>query len=407
MWSKLSLTERSRQTFIYDNVRCFFTGILEGGFKIFVLLIAIRVFHASNICKAVLSSIGFAGLLFAPIMVSLASKLTHTPATKICMFYFALIVGMLLVSVCTRSFWMYFIPIAMARVLFKQYIPLMADVYGSNYSKKERGYKLAHALMILPVATALFSPIGGFILDSGLENYRLILLIIAVASAGAAYAFYKIPSRPIPHQENSSLLSNFKIIWQDKLFFTVLIIMMLTGVANQMTLPLRAEYLANEKYGINISNLATALIISTIPYICRISSSILWGKIFDRLSLVQMRIVVDLFLLLEFVFFFNSTNVIMLSLSAIFMGIGYGGGEVIWCLWVTKIVDKDKLSQYVSASTAFVGMRSFVSPFIGYLLLGCGCSFSCIGNIAAFLALLSMIGCFCIRKNARFFKNYD
>jgi hypothetical protein len=33
--------------------------------------------------------------------------------------------------------------------------------------------------------------------------------------------------------------------------------MTLTGVANQMTFPLRAEYLANEKYGINISNFST------------------------------------------------------------------------------------------------------------------------------------------------------
>jgi hypothetical protein len=407
MWNKLSLAERSRLTFMYDNVRCFFVGILEGGFKTFVLLIAIRVFKAPAIYKAILSAIGFAGLLFAPITVNLASRLKNIPATKVCAFYFILVACLLLASACIRSFWVYFVLIAISRVLFKQYIPLMVDVYGNNYGKKERGYKLAHALMVLPIATALFSPIGGLILDAGLDNYYLILLLIAVASGGAAYAFYKIPSRPIPHHENSSLLSNFKIIFRDKLFFTMLIIMMLTGIANQMTFPLRAEYLANEKYGINISNLATTLIITAIPYFCRMASSLIWGKLFDRLSLVQMRIVVDLFLLLEFVFFFNSTNIIMLSLSAVFMGIGYGGGEIIWCLWVTKVVDKDSLSQYMSASNAFVGIRSFMSPFIGYLLLGCGCSFPCIGNIAASLALLSMIGCFIIRNNPRFFKNYD
>ncbi|MDR2436356.1 MAG: MFS transporter [Puniceicoccales bacterium] len=401
------LAERSRQMFICDNVRCFFTGIVEGGFKTFVLLIAIRIFHAPNVCKATLASIGFAGLLFAPITVNVASKLTSIPATRICMFYFILTACLLVISTYTHSFGGYFITIALARILFKQYIPLMVDVYGYNYSKNERGYKLSCVLMVLPIATALFSPIGGFILDSGLENYRLILLIIALASIGVAYAFYKMPSRPIPLQEDSSLLSNVKVIFRDKLFFTILILMTLTGVANQMTFPLRAEYLANEKYGINISNISTTLIITTIPYSCRMLSSIFWGKLFDRLSVMRMRVIVNLFLLLEFIFFFNSTSVFMLSLSAVFMGLGYGGGEVLWCLWVTKIVDRDKLSQYMSADTAFVGMRSFVSPFIGYLLLGCGCSFSCIGNIAALLVLISSIGCFLIRKHARFSKNYD
>ncbi|MDR1256013.1 MAG: MFS transporter [Puniceicoccales bacterium] len=407
MWSELSLGERSRKTFTYDNVRCFFTGIIEGGFKTFVLLIAIRVFQAPNMCKAMLSAIGFAGLLFAPITVNLASKMVDTPATKVCAFYFLSVAVLLLLSGFSRSFLMYFVLIALARILFKQYIPLMVDVYGNNYSREERGYKLAYALMILPVATAIFSPIGGIILDADLANYRLILFIIAIFSVGAAYAFHKIPSRPLPPQKNSSLLSNFKIILQDKLFFTVLLLMMLTGVANQMTFPLRAEYLANEKYGLNISNFAITLIITAIPYFFRMASSIIWGKLFDRLSLIQMRVIVDLFLLLEFIFFFNSTNIIMLSLSAVFMGLGYGGGEVMWCLWVTKIVERDKLSQYMSASTAFVGMRSFVSPFLGYMLLNLGCSFSCIGNIAASLALFSVIGCFLIRNNPRFLKNYD
>jgi MFS family permease len=407
MPNELSLAERSRKMFIYDNVRCFFTGIVEGGFKTFILLIAIRVFHAPNACKATLASIGFAGLLFAPVTVGMASKLTNTPATRVCMFYFILVAGLMLASTKAHSFGEYFILVALARILFKQYIPLMVDVYGHNYSKNERGYKLSCALMVLPIAVAIFSPIGGLILDAKLENYRLILLIIALASIGVAYAFHKIPSRPIPPQDDSSLLSNFKIIFRDKLFFTILLLMTLTGVANQMIFPLRAEYLANEKYGINVSNFSATLILTAIPYGCRMLSSIFWGKLFDKLSIMRMRVIVNLFLLLEFIFFFNSTSVFMLSLSAVFMGLGYGGGEVLWCLWVTRIVNRDKLSQYMSADTAFVGIRSFVSPFIGYLLLGCGYSFSCIGNIAAFLVLVSSIGCFLIRKHARFSKNYD
>jgi MFS family permease len=402
-----SFQEFSRRTFIYDNARCFFTGILEGGFKGFVLLIAIRAFDAPCICKAIMSSAGFAGLLFAPIMVSLASRLCHTPATKICAAYFMVVACILLASVFTNSFWMYFALVVLARVLFKQYIPLMIDVYGNNYSKEERGYKLAYSLMVLPIATTIFSVIGGIILDFSRDGYRIILLTIAIAAAGAAYSFYRIPSRPIPRQGNGSLLVNFKIIFQDRLFLMMLLLMTLTGIATQMTVPLRAEYLANERCGINSSNLFVMLTITTIPYVCRMVSSIFWGSLFDRISIIRMRVIVNLFLLLGFILFFNSTSIAMLSLSAILTGLGYGGGEVVWCLWVTKITDRDKLSQYMSANTAFVGVRSFVAPFIGYLLFSCGCSFSCIGNIAATLVLISLIGCFLIRNHPRFSKIYD
>jgi MFS family permease len=388
-------------------VRCFFTGILEGGFKGFVLLIAIRVFNAPNACKAVISSAGFAGLLFAPIMVSLASKLRNTSATEICAFYLKLTAGILLVSVFANSFWTYFVLIVAARVLFKQYIPLMIDVYGNNYSKEERGYKLSYSLMVLPIATTIFSAVGGAVLDLGPDNYRVILLIISIAAAGAAYAFQKIPSRPIPLQKDGSLFANFEIIYRDKLFCAMLLLMMLTGIATQMTVPLRAEYLANEKYGVNSSNLFVMLVITTIPYICRMGSSIFWGSLFDRISIIRMRVIVNLFLLLGFVIFFNSTTVPMLTLSAVLTGLGYGGGEIVWCLWVTKITDKDRLSQYMSANTAFVGLRSFVSPFIGYLLLDRGCSFSCIGNIASILVLISLVGCFLLRNHPRFSEVYE
>lgn len=399
---------RAKQTFFYDNMRCFFTGILEAGFKTFVLLIAIRIFQAPNFCKAILSSVGFAGLLIAPVMVSYASKLDTVPATNICGYYSLLIALVLALSGITNLFWVYLILISVARIAFKQYIPIMLDVYGNNYPKKERGYRLSYSLMILPIATILFSPIGGYILDSGLERYRIVLLIIALAAVGSAYSFFKIPSRPIPKPRNTtSAFGNFKIIFQDRLFLALLIIMTLTGIVTQMTTPLRAEYLANKKYGLNVSNFHISLIIVTIPYVCRILSSIFWGKLFDHLSLIKIRIIVDIFVLIGVIIFFNSTTIGMLALAAVFTGIGYGGGEIIWCLWITKIVNKDQLSQYMSANTAFIGIRSFIAPFIGYFLLDSGVSFSMIGAISAALIIMSIIGCLLIKGNSRFTEVYE
>jgi MFS family permease len=240
-----------------------------------------------------------------------------------------------------------------------------------------------------------------------MENYRMILVIAAIASLGAAYAFYKIPSRPIPRQENGSPLSNFKVIGKDKLFLSMLLLVTLTGVANQMTIPLRVEYLANAKYGINVSNSAIALIITTIPHLSQTLSSVIWGKFFDRLPIIRIRIIVNTFLMIGFAIFFNARTFAWLSMAAACIGVGYGGGEVLWRLWVTKIVERNKLSQYMSVDAAFVGARSVASPFVAYSLLECGISLPSIGNISAILVLCSIIGFFFIRKHPRFLETYD
>lgn len=398
----------TKRTFFYDNIRCFFTGILEAGFKTFVLLIAIRVFQAPSICKAILSSIGFAGLFISPIMLSWSARLRTVSATGICGYYFLFVAGTVALSALTNNFLIYFLLISVARVIFKQYIPIMLDVYGNNYPKDERGYRLSYSLMILPIATILFSPIGGYILDAGISQYRVLLMLIALSALGGAWAFFKIPSRPIPENKASeSIFSNFGIIFRDKLFLALLIIMTFTGIATQMTIPLRAEYLANEKYGMNISNFYISLIIVTIPYICRIVSSVIWGKLFDKLSLMMVKILVDGFVLIGILLFFCSRTIDLLVLSAVFTGIGYGGGEVIWCLWITKIINKDRLSQYMSANSAFIGIRSFIAPFIGYFLLDSGVSFLMIGVLSAILTLVSIIGCILIRGNPRFTRAYE
>ncbi|MDR2738140.1 MAG: MFS transporter [Puniceicoccales bacterium] len=401
------LDERAHRTFVYDNVRGIFTGVMECVVKMFAILIAIRVFHAPSLCKAALASAVSIGLLFAPLAVNLVSKFIRMPSTKICAFYAVFIACAFLVSAFARSFWSYFVPMIVAMVMFKQYIPLMIDVYGNNYNNRERGYKMSYSLMAAPIVTAIFSAIGGVILDSSLKNYRAILLTVAAAALGSAYAFLKIPSRPIPGQKGRSLLSDFKAIGKDRLFFSMLLLLTLTGVANQMTIPLRTEYLTNAEYGLDVSNLAVTLMVATIPCVSQMLSSVVWGKLFDRMPIIGIRVLVNAFLFVGFALFFNAKSFPELAVAAICMGLGYGGGEVVWRLWITRIVGKEKLSQYMSVDAAFVGMRSLISPFIGYFLLDHGFSFVCIGNISAVLVLCAMLGFFTLRAHPRFSKVYD
>lgn len=407
MFESFSKTIEARKTFFYDAWRCFFAGMIEAGLNSgFVLLIAIRAFHANKLQKSVLAAAWFAGYFITPITFALASRLRKVRATDICKGYMLSVAVLLVMAIFACKFDLFLTLVVLATILFKQPVPLMSDTYGRNYSLKERGGRLACVLMVLPLSTILFSPLSGHILDTNIQNYKWLLLIIALAAVGSAFAFHKIPSQPLPDQKGASIFQNFEIIWKDRFFFMMLLWWTLSGIANQMTRPLRAEYLVNPIYGINASNLFETFVCMTLPFAFRILTSLGWGRLFDTSRVVTVKLWVNLFLILGFLFFFNFRHPGIISLSAIFMGIGFGGGEVVWCLWITKIAPKEKFGLYMSANTAVVGLRGFFSPFLGYGLLNY-LTLQQISWLATFLVILSSVGLWSLRNHPRFLMDYN
>lgn len=106
-------------------------------------------------------------------------------------------------------------------------------------------------------------------------------------------------------------------------------------------------------------------------------------------------------MVLGLLLFFNSRSHGIISLASILIGIAYGGSEIVWCLWVTKIAPKDQFSAYMSANVAIAGLRGFVSPFIGYSLLHYF-TLSQISILASLLILISTVGFISLRKHKRF-----
>jgi MFS family permease len=235
---------------------------------------------------------------------------------------------------------------------------------------------------------------------------------VAIAAFVSACAFYKIPSRPLPKQESGTLLPNFRTILKDRLFFTILILLTLTGFGNYMIMPLRIEYFA--KSIVKIGEVMDAskikmifVVIGTCTCISQVLSSIVWGKLFDRMPFIRIRVLVNAFLFSGFALFFNGKTIGTFAAAMVLTGIGLGGGEVVWRLWVTRVIGRDKLSRYMSVDAAFVGMRGVIAPHVGYFLVGHGFSYACVGNIAAGLVLCSIVGFIFLRNNPRFSRVYQ
>ena len=77
------------------------------------------------------------------------------------------------------------------------------------------------------------------------------------------------------------------------------------GFANLMMLPLRVEYLANERYGLALSTSTIALLTGVIPNLARLVVSPLWGRLFDQINFFLLRIILNLGFALGILTFFT------------------------------------------------------------------------------------------------------
>ncbi|MDR2432144.1 MAG: MFS transporter [Puniceicoccales bacterium] len=400
MFENFSKTKTARKMFLFDSCRCFCGGIIEALFKNLALVIAIRVFHASKTAKSFLVSAGFIGYFITTITQAFAANQARLTTMDFCKRYMLTLALLIFASIFVKSLTVFLVLMMLATIIFKQPVPLIEDAYGQNYSPRERGSRLAFVLMVIPLAAIVFSLIGSKLMDFNLQNYRLILLMVSLSAVGSAMSFAKIPSRILPQRKGKSIFSNLRIIFQDKLFGMILLWWSFAGVATQMLNPLRTEFLINSMYGINASNIFETVACMAIPYTFRVLSSLLWGYFFDRAKLITVKLAVNIFAILGFLLFFHCKSRNLIILASIFAGIAWGGGEIIWCLWVTKIAPKENFSSYMSTNVTIVGLRGILAPFLGYGLSHY-LTLQEISYVGSAFVLISSLGLFLLRKHPR------
>ena len=85
---------------------------------------------------------------------------------------------------------------------------------------------------------------------------------------------------------------------------------MLMGFANLMMLPLRVEYLANEKYhpGQVLSVGMIALLTGVIPNLARLVLSPVWGHLFDRVNFFALRATLNVGFAIGILAFFTTNS---------------------------------------------------------------------------------------------------
>ena len=364
----MTAAERAAATYRYDTLRAPFYGILEAGWGTFALIIAIRHFDAPETYKAFIAGAWPMGFLLTPLTLYLLARLRSRPSLA-AGFMFALSAVLMIGATLAHSLVLFTVLVITSQIATGQHGPLALQIYADNYAPSERGSRMTTPFILTALSAILFSLLGGWLLDASIGYYQILFSIMVLAAVMAAWLTCQIPSAPLSPEHIGNPWQNLSLIWKDRFFGFLLGTWMLLGLGNLITMPIRVEYLANPKYGINADNTMIAFLLLVVPSAARVLSTKMWGRVFDKLHLITTRNVLNVCFLLGIGGFFFTKNLVILTVAMTLVGLATGGGKIIWSLWVTKIAPAEKASSYMTIHMALTGVRGTLAPFIGYWIL--------------------------------------
>jgi MFS family permease len=361
-------SSRTTQTFRYEALRAIATGIVETASTTFLVLIAVRWFHAGPLAKGLVAAGSGLGYMVAPIIVTRVEA-AQTPvaraasrlslAASFALGLSALVPGELL-----------FVLTSMAAIAASGAMtPLLTQIYQDNYPDASRGRFFSRTVMIRIVSAAAFGAAAGYLLSADIGYFRVVLAIFAAALAFSSWCLWHIPSAPLHLSGGQHPLRAFRNVRDDRVFRTTLISWMFMGFGNLMMLPLRVEYLANPRYDLALQPVTIALLTTVVPNAARLAMSPIWGWLFDRMNFFVMRMTLNLGFAVGILAFFASDTMPGFVLAAVTFGIATAGGDLAWSLWVTKVAPPARVADYMSVHTFFTGIRGLAAPLAGFFLV--------------------------------------
>lgn len=360
--------ERRAITYRYERWRALSSGIIESAGTTFLLTLAVRAYHSGALWKAAVAGGSSLGLLLTPVVVSVVTKRGWAPSRAASRLFF---VGALafLVSAAFPFLPLFALASMLAMAAGASAIPLFTHIYQENYPEKQRGQLFSRTVMIRIAAAAAFSHAAGYALSHYFEYFRGLLLVFAVALAFGGFCLAQIPSHPIHDDGGAHPFRAMRFVRDDHIFRRTLICWMLMGFANLMMLPLRVEYLANDKYKLGLTVGTIAFLTGVVPNLARLVLSPVWGHLFDRMNFFALRVTLNAGFAIGILTFFVSNSFSGLVIGAIIFGISNAGGDVAWSLWVTKFAPPGRVADYMSVHTFFTGVRGVLAPLVAFTLV--------------------------------------
>ena len=377
--------DKARLTMRREVVRTIFSGpysALNG--SQFLLFVALSYFAAPNFQKSLIAAAVGVGMLLNPLLLSIIRLLRLSLPRSIALLLLGA-AGLLSPAALVDDFRVYLPCVFLAVGLLAGLPTLITGMWRENVPSEIRGRHFSRVCFIGAISGLCCGGIIALFLSQpeDTEYYRYVLGAVVLCLLPAAWAVWDVPGEPVKSAGRIPY-SSLRLLGQDGLFAYICFAWFFLGLGNLSTIPLRVEYIASGEHGRKYAVWLVLLLMQIIPQTMRLLSTLLWGRIFDVVNFIYVRMAINTLFFLSIVFFFQN-SLAMQVLGSVFFGIASGGGEVVWNLWVTKIAPLEKTAEYMSVHVFLAGTRNVFGPLGAYYLLD-----------SMALPAVSMIGAGCI-----------
>ena len=381
----------TKKAFWIEMIRSGPIGMLEFLFVPLAGLVALKYYNASDWQKAFLLSISEAGLIATFIIVPLIRRLKWQATHAASIFSLLGAAGIAFTAAYSDSLISYMAGLGFAFFILMLPLPLITQIYRTNFPEAKRGKILAIASILRGIIGIAFAWKAGQWIDSDIENFKPLLWVFVCVSLLNAIAFWLMPKVETA-KGSTNPFSAFKWLKRDKKFRTLIVSWMLMGLGNLTALKIWTEYFANDQYGNGFSAFEVTLLTFIIPQSVKILFTYPWGWLFDRMNFYLLRIILNVLFGAAIIVVFYGQTFWVIAIGTGLQGLAFAGGSIAWMLWVTKIAPPEHTAEYMSIHTFTTGLRGVIAPALGfYLLVTIGDSIAIFSTILIILASVVII----------------
>ncbi len=360
--------DQQERTFRLEVVRALPAGFIDTAASSFVIFFAIQVFDMHWAVKAAMLAASSVGQLCSLFIVQIARRLgspVNTLAACIWLFSF---LGFAVASMSGKHAILYFLGCAIAFICLGMSAPLTSQIYQKHYASNKRGRLFSTTSLIRAgVAGAVSWFIGSWLKSRG-NDFSPLFWGYAVACLVMAGCVLSMAPVVLRQSVRLKWFDAFRHVSEDAPFRKLLIVWMVFGFGNLVSLALFVEYITNPLYGYNYGPKNVGLLTGTVPMVAFIVFVVPWGTLFDRLPFYTVRSLVNVFFILGILIYYLGSGFMSLCIGIALHGVARAGGEIIWTLWVTKFANSDKVVEYMSVHTFLTGTRGIIAPFIAFMI---------------------------------------
>ncbi|MGJ8724050.1 MAG: MFS transporter [Roseibacillus sp.] len=364
--SSLIESEWNRRTFRLELLRSVPAGVIETVGTTFAVFLAVSVFSASQMEKAVLVASASVGLLLSLFMVQFVRRIGCSINIAISAIAVFAAAGFFVAAFNPGSLLLYLFGLSAAQLGLTLSLPLYSQIYRRHYPDVNRGRLFAVTAIVRKVAAIVAALSFGFWLRENPVGFPALLKVYAVCCLLMAFCVQAMTPIHLRKTAGVRLFDAFEHVKRDRQFRLILIAWMVLGFGNLICFGIFVEFVANPAYGYGLGADQVSLITTTTPEACFLITVFLWGLIFDRVNFFVTRIVINLFFIAAVLVFFLGGEVWTLYVGLALHGIGKAGGNVAWSLWVTKFAKAEHVAEYMSVHTFLTGCRGTAAPFLGF-----------------------------------------